>query len=80
MPTHDAEVRLRVTADLCPQMMLRILGVVSRQSAIPRSVAADRSAQQLQVDIALDDLAGDALDRMRAQMAAIVGVRSVREI
>lgn len=80
MPAQPEAVHLRVTADLCPQMMLRILGVVSRQSAIPRSVAADRSAEGLQLDIALDGLATDALDRMRAQMAAIVGVRSVSEI
>lgn len=74
-----APARLLIAADLSPQMLLRVLGVVSRQSIIPHAVSATSGGDQLNVEMALVGLRDETVERVRAQIEAIVGVRWVRD-
>ena len=66
---------LHVTTDLCPQAMLRILGLVAQNSLIPRSIACERHADRLHAQIALDGLSGERAEILLAKISAIVTVR-----
>jgi acetolactate synthase regulatory subunit len=71
--------RLLIAAALAAQMLLRVLGVVSRQSIVPNAVSANRSQDQLSVEMALLGLRDEMLERVRAQIAAITDGRAVRD-
>lgn len=75
-----APLRFRIVADLCPQVTLRLLGLVARLNQVPRHARAARGRRVIVVEIVLDDAPGIATDRLRQQLAAVVGVRRVRRL
>jgi hypothetical protein len=65
----------QVTAELCPQVLLRILGLVSQHALIPRNVVCERREDGLHVEIEVDGLPDERAEILLAKMAAIVMVR-----
>lgn len=76
--THAGRVRLSVTADRCPQITLRILGLLARRSIIPATVAVTRRPCSLFLVIvyAPADVQQGAV--LLAKIEALVGVRRAR--
>ncbi len=75
-----APLRFRIVADPCPQITLRLLGLVARLDQVPRHSRAARGRRVIVIDIVLDEAPGIATDRLRQQLAAVVGVRRVRRL
>ena len=67
-----------VTADLCPQALLRILGLVAQHMAIPRSITCERHDDRLDARIAVDGLTPERAEILLAKIAMIVTVREAR--
>lgn len=75
----DARVtRFDVTADLCPQVLLRILGLVAQHSLVPLGVSVRRRMDRLDASIRVTGLSPHAADVLLAKIAAIVAVREAR--
>jgi len=70
--------RFRVTADLCPQAMLRILGLVAQHNAIPRRIVCERLEDRLYAEVSVDGLTVARAEILLAKIAAIVTVRDAR--
>jgi hypothetical protein len=70
--------RFHVTADLCPQAMLRILGLIAQNSLIPRRVVCERLEDRLYAEIAVAGLSADRAEILLAKIATIVTVRDAR--
>ena len=65
----------QVTADLCPQAMLRILGLVAQHTLIPRSIVCERREDRLHARIAVDGLSPERAEILLAKISTIVTVR-----
>jgi acetolactate synthase regulatory subunit len=76
----DCVNHFHVTADLCPQALLRILGLVSQLSLIPLSLSCARSEDGLEVEIAVDGLSDQRAAVLLAKIETIVTVREARLI
>lgn len=74
-PETDCLYRFQVTTDLCPQALLRVLGLVAQNSLIPRSVACERRGDWLYAKLAIDGLSPARAEILRAKIEAIVTVR-----
>jgi hypothetical protein len=77
---RDRILRLHVEAELCPQVMLRVLDLLSRQALLPLAIAAERGDDHIRMEI---DLEGDLLSEPRDallidKVEAIVMVRGAR--
>ncbi|MEZ0242487.1 MAG: hypothetical protein ACAH11_03880 [Sphingomonas sp.] len=70
--------RFKVTADLCPQAMLRILGLVAQNGLVPRRVVCERLEDRLYAEISVTGLTPDRAEILLAKIATIVTVRDVR--
>jgi acetolactate synthase regulatory subunit len=73
-------IRLDVEADLCPQVLLRVLGLVAQQWLIPLTITARSASDSIAIEVELD---GAALSAERAEVLlykieAIVSVREAR--
>ena len=74
--TADAHARrFHVTADLCPQALLRILGLVAQHMLIPRLMVCERRDDPIRADLALDGLTPERAEILLAKIAMIVTVR-----
>jgi hypothetical protein len=78
MTTDSASAhRFYVTADLCPQALLRILGLVAQNSLIPRDLICERHDDRLQVQIGVDGLSPERAEILLHKISAIVTVHEV---
>ncbi|MCW6534020.1 hypothetical protein [Sphingomonas lycopersici] len=69
-------VTLSVAADLCPQALPRVLGLIAQHNILPLSIAAKRreAVQHFAVDV--DNPPDQALAVLLAKIEAIVAVQS----
>jgi hypothetical protein len=70
--------RFHVTADLCPQAMLRILGLVAQNGLVPRRIVSERLEDRLYAEILVTGLTPDRAEVLLAKIATIVTVRDAR--
>jgi len=70
--------RFHVTADLCPQAMLRILGLIAQNSLIPRRIVCERLEDRLYAEIAVAGLSPERAEILLAKIATIVTVRDAK--
>jgi len=68
-------VRLTVESEHCPQVLLRVLGLVSRDGTIPATIAVARSDDGLAIVIDLDGACAQPCDRLRLKVESIPMVR-----
>lgn len=76
--THARRVRLSVTADLCPQITLRVLGLLAQRSIIPATIAVTRRPRSLLLAIEFAPADAQQSAAMLAKIEALVGVRRAR--
>lgn len=69
---------LEVAADDCPQILLRVLGLVSRDGSIPATISATRSNGGLEIAIELDRVSEVTSERIARKVAEFPAVRKVR--
>jgi len=69
---------LEVTTDHCPQVLLRVLGLVARHGAIPHGIHFERRPTILQIRVEIDTLAPAQLRTLNCRIEEIPTVRSSR--
>jgi hypothetical protein len=79
-PDPNCLNRFEVIADLCPQVLLRILGLIAQNSLIPVNLVCERRGDHLHARIALDGLPPARAEILLAKIATIVTVRDVLPI
>lgn len=75
-PRNDL-VLLEIKADDCPQVLLRILGLVSRDGSIPATISATRSGERIDIAIELDGVSDSIGERIALKVAEFPAVRTV---
>ncbi|RSU30599.1 hypothetical protein CA223_15225 [Sphingomonas koreensis] len=70
-------VILQVDADDCPQILLRVLGIISRNGSIPATISATRSDDRIEIAIELDGISGSIGERIARKVAEFPAVRKV---
>ena len=70
-------VRLNIEADDCPQVLLRVLGLVARDGTIPVTIEAARLEEGIAIAIELDRVLVNRCESMVHRIAGIVAVRAV---
>jgi|GEM_PF-1542576 len=73
---RDRLVTLAVETDLCPQALLRVLGLITQQGLTPISIAAERHDDGQRIAVAIDALPDDRMSLLTARLEAIVTVRN----
>lgn len=76
-PAPECLYRYRITADRCPQVLLRILGLIAQHVELPGSVACTRHDDRIDAEVAIDSLSPERAEILRLKLAAIVTVRDV---
>lgn len=69
---------LQVVADHCPQILLRVLGLVARHGAIPHTIVFERRPRSLRIEVAVDALGPGTLENLAHKVGTIPTVRSAR--
>lgn len=75
---NDQLVRLRVSADICPQVLLRVLGLVAQHGAIPWSTSFEQRPRTLHVEVLFDIQNRDRAEILLRKVQAIPTVRLAR--
>ena len=70
--------RLVVVADICPQVYLRVLGLLAQRDVVPLSMRFDHRPRSLRFEIDVEQHVAGQADIIAAKAGAIVSVRSVR--
>ncbi|TZG25759.1 hypothetical protein [Sphingomonas montanisoli] len=73
-----ALARLCVTANICPQVLLRTLGLIAQRDIIPLGIAFERGPRRLRYLIDIEGLSPHHADILASKVSALVRVRSVR--
>ena len=71
-------VRLDVIADICPQVLLRTLGLIAQRDIVPFAISFERTAQRLRFAIEIEALGSAQADILVAKVRELVRVRSAR--
>lgn len=74
---HEKITILRAETDLCPQALLRILGLVAQHGAIPWEIIAERGNAVQRIAIKIDTMPPQALSVLLAKIETVVTVRWV---
>jgi len=72
---RDRVMSLAVHTAICPQVTLRVLGVLAQRSLIPFTIAVERRARSMWLVIELDALTGPEAELLVSRIEAIVMVR-----
>jgi len=75
---RDRLARLTVISEVCPQVVLRVLGLIAQQGRLPLSIAVERRARSQQLIVVLDDFAEHQAAILVEKVRTIVMVRSAR--
>jgi acetolactate synthase regulatory subunit len=71
-------ILLAIEADDCPQILLRVLGLVARDGSIPATIEASRTDKGISIAIALDRVSPHVSERIALQVAQMPTVREVQ--
>lgn len=75
---RNASLRLRITTAHCPQVMLRVLDTLARQSVTPWVIAFSRRPRTQFIEVHADDLPNMATETLANRLESLVNVRSVQ--
>ncbi|WP_296614642.1 hypothetical protein [Sphingomonas sp.] len=70
-------VSLEIETDDCPQVLLRILGLIARDGSIPATIGATRSDDRIAIAIELDRVTETAGERIALKVCELPTVRKV---
>lgn len=71
-------VRLTVETEICPQVLLRVLGLLAQRCIVPLTMEAQRSADGMRLEVDMELPADGDSETLTAKIEAIVMVRSAR--
>lgn len=77
-PALHAPYVFRITTDLCPQVLLRILGLMTPHVELPRTICCVRHHDRIHAEIAVDGITPDGADLLLAKISVIVAVRDAQ--
>ena len=66
----DRLATLEVTADYCPQTLMRVLDLFARHAHVPYNIVMHRRSRSLHLLIRFEDVADASAERMREAAAA----------
>src|SRR5687767_12195301 len=72
--------RLLIGAAHCPQVLLRILGLIAQQSITPSAVHFTHTRRGIWIEIGLESLGEQSMLVLQQKIAALVMVKSVRPL
>ena len=72
--------RLKVVADICPQVFMRTLGLIAQRDMVPLSMSFEQRRTRLHFEIEIGGLSGHSADILVAKVGEQVRVRSARLI
>lgn len=75
---RDRIARLEVEAGHCPQVLLRVLGLIAQRSIVPFTIVASRSDDDLALSVEIEALPPHQAEALVARVESIVMVRSAR--
>jgi acetolactate synthase regulatory subunit len=75
---RDQMVRLEVEAEICPNVILRVLDILAHRSLIPFSIETARAEDGIRLAVEIEPLSGAELSMLTSKIAAIIFVRSAR--
>lgn len=75
---RDRLTSLTIDTAICPQVTLRVLGLLAQRSLIPLAIAAERRSRSMRLVIELDTLTGAEAELLLAKIEAIVMVRRAK--
>ena len=77
---RSAPTRFRVDAELCPHVMLRVLGLIAQQAVVPAAIRFERSARSVRFEVEVDGLSEHSAQILLEKVRMIVMVRNARFI
>ena len=77
VPRHRV-ARLVVVADICPQVFLRVLGLLAQRDIVPLSIRFDHRPRSLRFEIDVNLRGAADAEIIAAKVGTIVRVRSAR--
>ncbi len=75
---NDRLCRLQVEAEICPNVLLRVLDLVSRHALVPLTITSERRDDHLWLEVAVDGLPERAAQILLGNVEAMVKVRDAR--
>lgn len=75
---QDSLARLRVEAQLCPQVMMRVLGLIAQQAIVPATIQFERRARTVRFEIGVNGLSDQSEQTLLEKVRMIVSVRDAR--
>lgn len=73
-PTRVPLATLHVTAESCPQVLLRVLGLIAQQGLIPYAIDFTRSQHSMRFAVAIDSLPPQRLETLLWKVEGIPAV------
>jgi acetolactate synthase regulatory subunit len=70
-------VTFEIEADHCPQVLLRMLGLMSREGTVPATIAVTRSTDMIKIAVELDGASPDRSEHLKWRIEAMPAVRKV---
>jgi len=72
----DQLVTFEIEADHCPQVLLRVLGLMTRDGTIPVTVAVRRTEDAILIAVGLDGATANRCDHLRQRIEEVPTVRT----
>lgn len=69
--------RFSIDADHCPQVLLRVLGLMARDGTVPVTVAVTRAADNILIEVELDGASATRCEHLKLRIEEFPSVRKV---
>lgn len=76
--SRERLARLEVETAICPQVLLRVLGLLAQRWIVPFTIAATRRDEFIALVVEMEALPSDQAEALVAKIEAIMMVRSAR--
>src|SRR4051812_19766072 len=76
-PSLSPSATFAVTADLCPQILCRLLGLIAQQGRVVDRLEAQKGPMALRIRFSVSDIEQHHADILAAKMRSLVSVRAV---
>ncbi|MBX3563606.1 MAG: hypothetical protein KF730_03410 [Sphingomonas sp.] len=77
---RERVVRLAVETEICPQVLLRVLGLLAQRWIVPLTISAQRSDESMRLEVEIEVPADGDYASLVAKIEEVVMVRSARII
>lgn len=74
-PTKQSAYQFQLVAELCPQVMLRVLGLIAQNGLVPQQILCEQEGDELHARISVENLTADRAEILFAKMLAVIMVK-----